>query len=227
MMRSSSLFSNKVLMRVLAVIVALCVLYVVGYQVRVSSDRNSFTQIRPLEEREHTKGDRNSRVRMVLYSDIDCPYCHGFYLNSLPRLLQEFGTRIVLVYRHYPIVSLHPNAQIESETTECAYEQEGDEGFWNMVDAMYRSIGDSGAFDMEALPSIATRLHLNPVALERCMKEGKGIPWVQHGIIDAALASVYKTPSVVIEDIQTGTHVMVSGAAYANTKAALESMLQL
>ena len=217
--------SNAILGRILLGILIGIGAYVAIQRSNLLYHTDTMNAVVALAPHEHTRGDRAADVRVFLYSDIDCPYCHGFFLNSLPLLMQEFGSRVVLVYRHFPIVSLHPNAERESEIAECAYNQKGEEAFWSLIDAMYRSIDESQRVRLSDLPAIEENLGIDQKLLTQCIEFGHGLGWVQQGVIDGALASVNKTPSVVVENVRTGARVMVSGAAYANTKAAIETIL--
>jgi protein-disulfide isomerase len=178
------------------------------------------------DERDHILGEAAADVRVILYSDTECPFCNSFHDYSLPKILDEYGSRVALVYRHYPIVTLHPNARIEADATECAYEQKGHEGFWALLDALYSAIDKENTFDIAQIPRLAQEAGLDPARLEKCIDSGQGDAWVKKNMDQATTVGVYKTPTVYVENVKTGKSVLIAGAGFTATKAAIEIMLQ-
>lgn len=79
------------------------------------------------------KGGATSTVLIVEYSDFECPACKNFYL-IMKDLEKEFGNKITFVYRHFPLVGIHPNAEFASRAAEAA----GKQGkFWEMHDMLF------------------------------------------------------------------------------------------
>lgn len=176
--------------------------------------------------REHIVGNASSSVRVILYSDIECPFCNSFYDYSFPKILSEYGSRVGLIYRHYPIVALHPNARIEADATECAYEQKGHDGFWLLLDALYTAVGDENTFNVSDIAQVATSVKLDPRALSACMKSGRGDIWVKQNMDTATIDGVYKTPTVIVENTLSGKSIVIGGAGFTATKAAIELLLR-
>src|SRR5438105_13096397 len=71
-------------------------------------------------------------IELVEYSDFECPLCAQAY-HAIGILLQQFKHRIRFVFRHFPLVEIHPHAELAAEAAEAA----GAQGkFW----AMYRHL---------------------------------------------------------------------------------------
>lgn len=79
------------------------------------------------------RGDRNAKVTIVEFSDFQCPFCKQA-VSTLDQVLEEYKGKVRLVYKHYPITSIHPNAQIAAEASECAREQNK---FWEYHDLLF------------------------------------------------------------------------------------------
>jgi protein-disulfide isomerase len=86
----------------------------------------------PPDELDHVRGSGD--VLVVEYGDYECPYCAKADL-----LLAELPVR--RVFRHFPVVSKHPRAQVLA----CAAEAAALQGrFWEMHDSLF---ADQGRLD--------------------------------------------------------------------------------
>lgn len=94
------------------------------------------SEIKPVSPDDHIIGDINAKIIVVEYSDLDCPFCKVFHA-TMHRVVKDSTGDVAWVYRHYPIPQLHPNAFAKAEETECAWELEGNEGFWKYADKIF------------------------------------------------------------------------------------------
>lgn len=79
------------------------------------------------------RGNGEAQAVVVEYSDFQCPACAA-YEPVVDRMLEELGDQVVLVYRHYPLTSIHKNAQLTAQAAEAA----GLQGkFWEMHDKLF------------------------------------------------------------------------------------------
>lgn len=82
---------------------------------------------------EWVKGNADSAVTIVEYSDFQCPACAARE-PLVQTIMQEFGDHVRFVYRHFPLRSIHPNAQLSAQAAEAA----GQQGqFWEMHNAIF------------------------------------------------------------------------------------------
>ncbi len=80
------------------------------------------------------KGNIESSVVLVEYSDFQCPAC-GAYFPLLKALVEEFGSEIQFVYRHFPLAQ-HQHAELAGRAAEAA----GKQGkFWEMHDLIFEN----------------------------------------------------------------------------------------
>jgi len=87
----------------------------------------------PVTDDDHVIGGSKPKVTIVTYSDFECPYCKSF-APSLQQALQEYGNDLAVVYRHFPLSSIHPMAQSLAEGSECAVEVGNKDSFWEYHD---------------------------------------------------------------------------------------------
>jgi protein-disulfide isomerase len=81
-------------------------------------------------------GDRDAQVVIVEFSDFQCPFCRAFYTETLPQIEREYleTGKAVLVYKEFPLTSIHPGAVDYGLAAKCAQEQ----GKWReMHDKMF------------------------------------------------------------------------------------------
>ena len=77
----------------------------------------------PVGERDHALGDPQALVKLVEYGDYQCPACAeaGPVVEVLRR---RFGSRLCIVFRHFPLPEVHPAAQFAAEAAEAAASQD-------------------------------------------------------------------------------------------------------
>lgn len=69
-----------------------------------------------------TSGPVDAPVRIVEFSDFQCPYCASAQ-TALAGLRARYPGRIAVVYRHLPLTQLHPFALGAALASECARDQ--------------------------------------------------------------------------------------------------------
>lgn len=71
------------------------------------------------------KGDKNAKVKIVEYSDFQCPFCRRFYTQTLAQLDKEYIStgKAVFYYKDFPLDSIHEGARPYALATRCAGEQ--------------------------------------------------------------------------------------------------------
>lgn len=80
-------------------------------------------------------GPANAPVLIEYFSDMQCPQCARN--EPIVRSLKtEFGDKVRLVLRHFPLEQTHQNAMLAACATEAAANQGK---FWQMVEALYKT----------------------------------------------------------------------------------------
>jgi protein-disulfide isomerase len=121
---------------------------------------------------------------LVVYGDFECPYTAGA-LRKIDRLLER-GVAFELVFRHFPLRSIHPHAQAAAEAAEAAALQGR---FWEMHDVLFRN-----------------QLRLEPADLRRfAQRLGLELERFESDIADEA------TRARIERDVETGLQSEVDG----------------
>ena len=131
-----------------------------------------------------SKGPVDAPIEMIEFSDFQCPFCLRAF-PTVAQLLEIYGDRIHLVYRHYPLTN-HPDARPAAEASQCAAEQGK---FWEYHDALF---GDPSRLSDQDLKQRAAQLGLDASKFNACV-------------------DTHKYKADVDTDIRAGDEVGVSG----------------
>ena len=82
-------------------------------------------------------GPEDARITIVEYADFQCPYC-SVASNILKDIQEKYPEDVRIVYRHFPLVSIHDKATLAAQAAEAAGLQ-GAEAFWSMHDLLYET----------------------------------------------------------------------------------------
>ena len=135
-------------------------------------------------------GPADAWVTIVTFSDFQCPFCAAVQ-PTLATVLPEFGSDVRLVFKNFPLTSLHAHALEAALAAQCAHAQGK---FWAFHDRLFASqAAVFGAADVGvALAGVAAQVGLDVAAWETCR---------------AAPA----TQSAVLADMQTGARFSIAG----------------
>lgn len=91
------------------------------------------TLSKPVTAADWTKGATTSKAVLVEYSDFQCPACAS-YEPLVKTMLATFPNDLTFVYRHFPLITIHRNADYAAGAAEAA----GIQGkFWEMHDLLF------------------------------------------------------------------------------------------
>ena len=94
----------------------------------------AITGLSPVSKDDHIIGAKKPKVTLIEYSDFECPFCQRFHPTT-KQLLEKYPNDVALVYRHFPLESIHPNARAYAVASECA----GQQGkLWEFADALFK-----------------------------------------------------------------------------------------
>jgi protein-disulfide isomerase len=171
---------------------------------------------------DHTMGDLDAPVQVIVFSDFQCQYCGPMYTTVIPRLQQQYGRNIVVAYRQLPLRA-QPQAEQEAEASECIYQLGGNAAFWRFASIMYAIPNFDRGIDLTTLPDIASRAGVDATAFSACMKAGRGTATVQAQKLEGAIAGLATTPSTVLKS--SNRALVVVGNYYAPLSAAVSYLL--
>lgn len=138
-----------------------------------------------------SKGPATAPVTIVEFSDFQCPYCSRI-LPTIEQALTTYGDKVRVVFRQFPLNSIHPEAQKAAEGSLCAADQGK---FWEFHDALFANQQKLGVADLKAT---AAGLGLNAASFDSCLDSGKFAPQVRADLREGAAAGVTGTPAMFV-----------------------------
>jgi protein-disulfide isomerase len=110
--------------------------------------------------RSPTLGAPDGKILLVEFSDFQCPYCSKAQ-DSIKPFLAKYGSSVTLVYKHLPLVSIHPEAMPAAKASWAA----GQQGkFWEFHDALF---ANQKQLSNEFYQTTAKSLGLNMAQFDR------------------------------------------------------------
>lgn len=104
-----------------------------------AEDKKAGTSMKlvPVSASDWVRGDKNAKITIVEYSDLECPFCQRFHV-TLQSILEKNKGKVNWVYRHFPLVSIHQFAEPLAQGAECAGDLGGNEVFWKYLDENFK-----------------------------------------------------------------------------------------
>ena len=187
----------------------------------------SLENVRAISDADHIRGNINADIKIVEYSDTECPFCQRFH-TTMKQVMDEYGKdgKVAWVYRHSPIDQLHSKARKEAVAAECANELGGNEKFWEYLDRLYEVTPSNNGLDPKELPKIAEYVGLDVAKFNSCLNSGKYAELIEKDTQNARETGGGGTPwSIIIA--KDGKKYSINGAQpYETVKQNIDSLLK-
>lgn len=141
------------------------------------------------------RGPNDAPVTIVEFSDFECPFCNNA-AATIRQVLDKYPNQVRVVFRDYPVASLHPRASKAHEAARCA----GDQGkFWEYHDLLFER---APRLSPEDLKQYAQDLRLDSAAFGQCVDTGKFAAEVEKDTQEAMSLGLTGTPNFFINGRQ-------------------------
>jgi protein-disulfide isomerase len=145
----------------------------------------------PVGPSDHFIGAAHAPVTVVEYGDFECPNCKQA-APALKQLLSRYKDRVRVVYRHFPLESVHPHALNAAEAAECAAAQGR---FWPMHDLLFEH---QDALKGHNLREYAERLELDMAKFDAEMRDHLYLQRIREQITSAEESGARATPTFFV-----------------------------
>jgi protein-disulfide isomerase len=156
-----------------------------------------------------TLGSPAAPVTVIEFTDLQCPYCARFALETWPELRKRYVDtgKVLFVARDLPL-SFHPFALPAAVAARCA----GQQGrFWEYREALFR-----GQSRLATAPyaELARRFGLDVEQFEACRADSAVLGAVREDAATAARNGITSTPTFVVGRVVAGEFMgeVLSGA---------------
>jgi protein-disulfide isomerase len=136
-------------------------------------------------------GAANAPVTVVEFSDFQCPFC-ARVMPTLKRIRETYGDRVRIVWKDFPLTSIHPQAFKAAEAGQCAREQGK---FWELHDRMFTN---QQALEPDALKKYAADAGVDTARFNACLDSSKYGERVQEHMGLGTKLGVSSTPTTFV-----------------------------
>jgi protein-disulfide isomerase len=174
------------------------------------------------------RGAKQSKVTLVAYDDLQCPFCTMMHQTLFPELLKEYGDRVTFVYKDFPLPN-HAWASHAAVDANCLAAQNED-AYWSFVDSVHagqREINGKGTQELRLaeLDRIALQQgadhKVDAASLQACVKAQNDAA-VKASVREGEALGVDSTPTLFIN----GEEMSGAEAPLPRLRAALDRALK-
>ena len=143
-----------------------------------------------------SKGPADAAVTLVEFSDFECPHCRELYEEL--KVIEPRYPQVRIVYKDFPLTTIHPWAQTAALGGRCAYQQ-SPAAFWKMHDAIFDNqdvISTENVWDK--LVGFASTAGLDADTFKACLSSPDAQKAVDANHADGVALDVNSTPTVFI-----------------------------
>lgn len=177
---------------------------------------------KPDQSKDHILGNVNAKFALIEYSDYECPYCQTFHPTA-KQAIEDYGDKLMWVFRHFPLESIHPQARPTSIAAECVSKLAGNEAFWSFSDTMFEKLD---SLSDKVREDGAVSLGVNLQQFKTCIADPEMDKLVQEDLDSGLKAGIRGTPGNVIMNIETGEVTSIPGALpLPQLKAAIDKLM--
>jgi protein-disulfide isomerase len=137
------------------------------------------------------RGPANAAITLVEFSDFECPFCKRAH-PTLMQVLEKYSGKVKLVYRDFPLESIHPQARRAAEAARCAQDQGK---FWDYYDVLFT---ESPKLAPDDLKRYAAQIGIDVKKFDDCLSGGVHKNAVQKDWDEGTRLGITGTPAFFI-----------------------------
>ena len=137
-------------------------------------------------------GPADAPVTIVEFSDFECPFCVRWHQKVWPQISAAYQGKVRLVYRDFPLIQAHPNAQGAAIAARCAGEQDR---YWEFHDMLFLGEMELSPLSFE---TFAARLELDMDSFNQCRENPEILNQVQSDLSLGEMVGIDGTPTFFV-----------------------------
>jgi protein-disulfide isomerase len=144
-----------------------------------------------------SRGPKDARVTIIEYGDFQCEDCANVE-SVLGDVLEAYPTSVQLVWKDFPVTTVHFAAEQAALAARCAQEQNQ---FWEMHDFL---LNHQDRFGAELFQEGARALALDETQYQQCQESGVRLELVQQSLFEGKALGVEGAPTFFINGRNEG-----------------------
>jgi len=170
-----------------------------------------------IKEDDAVFGNKDSEVKVVVFSDFQCSHCQSFY-KSFREVMKEFEDQAFFNLKQLSL-EINPRSEGAALASFCALEQEK---FWEYADKLYSDqVRWVNSATNQVFKNYASSLKLDVNQFSSCLDEKKYQDKIDESIEEAISFNIMGTPATFVNaNFQTGA------VGYDELKKAIEAELE-
>lgn len=138
-------------------------------------------------------GSPQAKVKIIEFGDFQCPFCKEEFL-VIRKIAIDYGDQVQIIFRDFPLTSIHPLAQKAAEAAGCAQAQDQ---FWPYHDKIFLNQEN---LSEDNFLMFANELNLNLAQFQTCLNSGSREAEVKNDYQDGQALGISGTPSLIINN---------------------------
>jgi protein-disulfide isomerase len=181
---------------------ALCALTLLGQTAPSPADS---APVKLNIDQEPTFGPANAPVTLVEFGDLQCPSCRAEAPVLRQLIPQLYPNKVRVVFKDYPLESIHPWARAGSIAARCIYRQDA-QAFWKFYDWDYDNQDDITIENLRSkVLGWAAKNGVAAGPLESCIDSKASDVDVARNIAEGKAVGVKGTPTVFVNGVKSST----------------------
>jgi protein-disulfide isomerase len=139
-------------------------------------------------------GRADAPITMVEYTDLQCPFCRQFSLNTFDQLKTAYidTGKVRWISRDFPLTTLHPHAMRAAQASRCASDQGK---YWELRHALVRN---AQQLSPEFIVGLGQSVGLDVGTFNRCIESSRDADRIGKDMQEGQAVGITGTPSFVL-----------------------------
>ncbi|MCP4412840.1 MAG: DsbA family protein [Gammaproteobacteria bacterium] len=163
-------------------------------------------------------GNLDARITMVMFDDIECPFCRKIH-PELKKIVDNSNGVINWQYKHFPLSIHRAAAAHNAQAVECILETHDNQKAWIALTEFIQTTKGNGR-GIDNIVKHSRSIGLNGTLVDFCLQSDAHKNKINNDYALGLSLNVSATPAIQITDNQTKEHLMLTG--YLPATAILE-----
>lgn len=117
----------------------------------------------------YTKGNKDSDIIWIEYTDLECPYCAQFNNSWIKNnLLNTYWSNLEIWINHFPL-NIHDNALPAANVLECVWTDLGEDKYFELIDNTFDIYNENNTFNWEWFKDLTLDIWYSEEQLTECI----------------------------------------------------------